>query len=335
MKRNLYLLLSAALLLLSACKQEKPQTVAGDATEITTNSAVISGESHPVTSQEPGFLVHGIRYSRKPDMTDYFVVEGGVLLFGPKFTVKLENLRDNTTYYYCPYVEDIDNNTSITGAVKSFKTLAEVHEIIDLGLSVKWRNRNVGAEKAEDSGDYFAWAVNRPYYRNGEAQSQSPNWEYNRKGGYDLTSYPFANTAEEKLTKYCTDADYGPLDGIDTIEKADDPAFFALGQDWRVPIRQEWDELLSECDWEWDRFRKGYVVKSRREGYKNDELFLPAAGGREGTSLVEQGNCAFYWTASLNSDFPFNAWHLYFDSDGREIHNFDRCYGCSVRPVCK
>ena len=327
-------MLCAAIVMLSACKQEEEEAVAGDATEITTCSAVISGESHPKTSQELGFLAHGIRYSRKADMTDYFEVDGGILLFGPKFTVTIEGLRDNTTYYYCPYIIDSENETVILGKVKSFKTLPDVHEIIDLGLSVRWRNRNVGAERPEDYGDYFAWAVPRPYYRNGESQSQSPNWEYKKNTGYDLVSYPFSNIAEQKVTKYCTGADYGPLDGLDTIELPDDPAFFELGQDWRVPTKEEWEELISECDWKWDRARKGYVIKSRRDGYKEDELFLPTAGGREGTTLVEVGTCAFYWTATLNSDFPFNAWHLYFDSDGKEIHNFDRCYGCTVRPVC-
>lgn len=31
------------------------------------------------------------------------------------------------------------------------------YEFIDLGLSVKWANMNVGADKVEDAGKYFAW----------------------------------------------------------------------------------------------------------------------------------------------------------------------------------
>ena len=39
---------------------------------------------------------------------------------------------------------------SMTGTING-------HEWIDLGLSVKWATCNVGAEKPEDYGDYFAW----------------------------------------------------------------------------------------------------------------------------------------------------------------------------------
>jgi uncharacterized protein YjdB len=34
--------------------------------------------------------------------------------------------------------------------------------IVDLGLSVKWATCNVGAEKPEDYGDYFAWGETKP-----------------------------------------------------------------------------------------------------------------------------------------------------------------------------
>ena len=31
------------------------------------------------------------------------------------------------------------------------------HEYVDLGLSVKWATRNIGAKSPEDYGRYFAW----------------------------------------------------------------------------------------------------------------------------------------------------------------------------------
>ena len=31
------------------------------------------------------------------------------------------------------------------------------YEYVDLGLSVKWATCNVGADKPEDYGDFFAW----------------------------------------------------------------------------------------------------------------------------------------------------------------------------------
>lgn len=36
------------------------------------------------------------------------------------------------------------------------------HEYVDLGLSVKWATCNIGAEKPEDYGAYFAWGETTP-----------------------------------------------------------------------------------------------------------------------------------------------------------------------------
>ena len=35
-------------------------------------------------------------------------------------------------------------------------------EAVDLGLSVKWANMNVGAKKASGFGTYFAWGETKP-----------------------------------------------------------------------------------------------------------------------------------------------------------------------------
>nr|MBP3680782.1 hypothetical protein [Clostridia bacterium] len=41
-----------------------------------------------------------------------------------------------------------------------------LYEFVDLGLSVKWASCNVGAEKPEDFGLYFAWGETEGYTRN-------------------------------------------------------------------------------------------------------------------------------------------------------------------------
>ena len=38
----------------------------------------------------------------------------------------------------------------------------DVQEAVDLGLSVKWATKNVGASSPSDYGDYFAWGETRP-----------------------------------------------------------------------------------------------------------------------------------------------------------------------------
>lgn len=63
---------------------------------------------------------------------------------------------------------------------------------IDLGLpsGTLWADRNVGADKAEATGDFFAWGETEP------------------KSNYDWSTYTWG-TAMNQLTKYCDDGDYG------------------------------------------------------------------------------------------------------------------------------
>ena len=67
----------------------------------------------------------------------------------------------------------------------------EEHEYVDLGLSVKWATCNVGAEKPEDYGDYFAWGETKP------------------KTQYDWSTYKYCKGTKKTLTKYCWIKKYG------------------------------------------------------------------------------------------------------------------------------
>lgn len=62
-------------------------------------------------------------------------------------------------------------------------------------------------------------------------------------------------------------------------------------------------------------------------------IFLPAAGNRNGTSLNNQGSNGYYWSSSLNSDNPNNAWNLNFNSSNVNVNNNNRYNGYSVRAV--
>ena len=83
-------------------------------------------------------------------------------------TSVIANLNTNTTYYYRPYVkyrydeyEEKDSTARtycvVYGDVKTFKTpaLNLAKGEVDLGLSVKWSDKNVGASNPEDNGYYF------------------------------------------------------------------------------------------------------------------------------------------------------------------------------------
>ena len=73
---------------------------------------------------------------------------------------------------------------SITFAESKAVTPTVTHEYVDLGLSVKWATCNVGAEKPEDYGDYFAWGETEP------------------KTDYSWSTYKFTTDVGSTMTKY-------------------------------------------------------------------------------------------------------------------------------------
>ena len=54
----------------------------------------------------------------------------------------------------------------------------------------------------------------------------------------------------------------------------------------------------------------------------------------EGT-LNNAGSNGNYWSSSLNTDNPNNAYNVNFNSDNVDWNNNNRYYGLTVRPVCK
>ncbi len=195
------------------------------------------------------------------------------------------------------------------------------HEYVDLGLSsgTLWATCNVGANSPEEFGDYFAWG------------------EISPKNNYTWSTYKYCNGDEYSLTKYCTDSEYGVVDNKTTLELSDDAAHVNWGGSWRMPTRDEIKELVNECMWIWTEKIdvNGYAVNGYRVVGPNDRsIFLPAAGGRDGSSLINAGASGYSWSSSLYEGDPHDAYGLYFYLDYHDWSYYYRCCGLSVRPVC-
>ena len=191
---------------------------------------------------------------------------------------------------------------------------------VDLGLSVKWANANLGASSLEDYGDYYAWG------------------EIETKENYSWETYKWCNGSYDTLTKYNTNSSYGTVDNKTVIDPEDDVAHVKLGGSWRMPTDEEWTELMTKCTWTWvSHYRytrvSGISVTSKVEGYWGNSIFLPAAGYRYDTSLHDVGSNGNYWSSSLFTDGPYYAWYVYFNSGDVSGYIDYRCYGFSVRPV--
>ena len=199
-----------------------------------------------------------------------------------------------------------DGSTSVSG-------VSEGHAYVDLGLSVKWATMNVGADSPEDYGDYFAWGETQP------------------KDVYNWDTYKWYDGNSGTQTKYCTDSDYGTVDNKTILELSDDAANANWGGSWRMPTKEDQEELYTQCSWTWGQKNgvSGYTVT----GPNGNSIFLPAAGFRYTSHLSKAGSSGFYWSSSLATGLSNNAFDLSFGSSIVVSDCYYRDYGRSVRPV--
>jgi hypothetical protein len=196
-----------------------------------------------------------------------------------------------------------------------FEVQISKYEAVDLGLSVKWATCNVGAERPEDYGDYFAWGEVKP------------------KGNYDWSAYKYCKGARETLTKYCTSSTYGIVDNKIVLDPEDDVATVNWGGAWRMPTKAEYDELRNNCTWKWTRQNgvNGYKVL----GPNGNSIFLPTAGYMiDGSILLSAGRYGSYMLSSLHANKSDFAYCMSFFSDILIQGQLSRENGQTVRPVC-
>ena len=223
------------------------------------------------------------------------------------------------------------NSTDICIIITSM-TVQHLPAAIDLGLpsGVKWASFNLGASAPEEYGDYFAWGDPEPYY-----SSQDPlTWKDGKEAGYIWSSYKWCMGSETTITKYCTNTPYesygynGFTDSKTVIDLEDDAASVNLGDKWRMPTIDEFDELRKKCSWEWTQVNG---INGRKvTGPNGNSIFLPAADYRLGTYLCSGG---FYWSSSLLLGLPDRAYCIGFGSGGVNWNGNPRYYGFTVRPV--
>ena len=195
-------------------------------------------------------------------------------------------------------------------------------QAVDLGLSVKWANMNVGATNPEGYGNYYAW---------GETVTKAT---YDWSTYFDTKSW---STYSDLKDSGCTFTKYNNYGGKTVLDPEDDAAHVNWGGSWRMPTKAEWQELYDNCTWTWTTQNgiNGYKVTSNKEGYTDKFIFLPAAGQRDGSGLNYVGSYGFYWSSSLFEASSDCAWDLNVSFYGHNLsgYTYRRYYGHSVRPV--
>lgn len=211
---------------------------------------------------------------------------------------------------------------------------AAVPEKVDLGLpsGLKWASFNLGATAPEEYGDYFAWGETQPYY----LSQDPPVWKETKEEGYYWPSYKWCQASGEALTKYCNKSNFGYNGYTDyrmILEPADDAARVNLGENWRMPTDEEWEELLNGCTSSWTTINgvNGYRFTSNSNG---NSIFLPAASIYNGIYLSSVGSIGNYWSSSLYDFYPDRAWCVsFFSSNVYRSPNYFRNFGLPIRPV--
>lgn len=248
---------------------------------------------------------------------------------------RVATVKDGLVTAIAPGTAVIIAQAGYTEAYCSIKVVTPfVIQAIDLGLSVKWGQANLGATSTRDTGDFYAWAEIEPYYTEGHRYDESFTsiWK-GVKYGYNWSSYQWSKDEETKLLKYCPEnkADYwggtGPPDNELTILPADDAARAVLGDSWRIPTKEEWNELINNCSWQTGS--DGCLVTAPN----GNQIYLPSTGYRAWTNY-EQG-WTLYWTSSLNAELPAYAYFVSSNGDRAYVgsYGFWRYCGMAIRPV--
>ena len=188
------------------------------------------------------------------------------------------------------------------------------HECVDLGLSIRWATCNIGAYSPEEFGGYYAWG------------------ETEEKNNYIWENYKWCKGSYKSFTKYCTNSSYGTIDNKMFLDTEDDVAHAKWGGGWRMPTENEINELIKKCTWKWTTLNgiNGYFIV----GPNGNNIFLPAAGMREGENVYHQGIIGLYWSATLIEKSNPDAYYLDFEEGNHgQYYVTDRSWGLPVRPV--
>lgn len=190
----------------------------------------------------------------------------------------------------------------------------EGHDYVDLGLSVKWATCNISALKNEPAniGQYFSWGVttHQTYF----SWADYIYWTDINGDGY--FSYEELTDIGKEIsgTKY-------------------DVASKRWGGGWRMPTKDEMEELITKC--KITVTTRDDTFGFKLQGPNGNCIFLPAAGywrQREIQSL----NSGHYWTSTRCPDPDDDrAWYGSIGKNGYgRIYWSERKNGLPVRAVC-
>ena len=237
---------------------------------------------------------------------------------GKSFTLTATILPENATYNTATWESSKPDVASVTNGVVKGHSVGEciitakagtesdeckvkvVKPVpagaVDLGCSVYWRTRNIGATKESDSGEFYAWGEREP--KSSYLRDSYLNWS---DGSYVYTTF----------------------DNFHTY----DTAKAQTGGEWRMPTKAEVEELISKCSVRESTVNGNvcYIVSSKA----NSDIYivLPKCG-------VSNSESTYYWCSTFGSYSPDAMLLTKTGSTPKlVVSSYDGWSGLPIRPV--
>ncbi len=244
------------------------------------------------------------------------------------WTSSLSEYQDNYAQAFVGWgiTDDYRSRGCLIRPVLPSQVYRQPHDYVDLGLkdengqTLYWATCNVGADKPEEYGLYFAWGETTGYTSD-EKDGRSFDWP----------SYLLAKDhweCSEYGDVYNSDGNY---DGRRVLSLEDDAAHVNWGGNWRMPTKSERDALFAQCSWTWTSLNgvNGYRVVAPN----GNSIFLPAAGYYFWEKYGGANGIGVYWSSVCMTNHAyglgFTSRHL-----GGDLEYYTRCWGLPVRAVC-
>lgn len=296
-----------------------------NAEDVTSHSATISGYVAPEAVTPFGTKVSNEVFIVLWEYDNYetrvykSVVDGD----GGKVSFNFSDLKPDTKYVHKVIFYDKEWGYSRESALNFFWTSAEEDSVwVDLGLSVLWADRNVGAKSPEECGGYYAW---------GEIEEkQIYAYETYRYATYELL-WPGEGDIPDRWVWMVRDMNKNICGSMYDV------ANVVWGDGARMPTHEEILELFDKCCL--DASREGLELYSEET---DNSIYLPYAGMKwDGDQSYYEEGC-FLWSGtpeeSCGDEYVLPmAFDYYIDVRG--LHSFSRysslcpAIGVPVRPV--
>ena len=196
-------------------------------------------------------------------------------------------------------------------------------EYVDLALPSKtmWATCNVGADKPEDEGLLFQFGRVDGYKYSDKNNKFRTNVQ-NLEDGSSSEYIPLTTTGKIYKTN-------------ELLDLADDAAHVNMGGKWRMPTKDELEELFNNTTHKVETLNgvKGMIFTSK---INDKRLFIPFAGYWYNGSFYAIGSDAYMWSSRVHSSIVYRVTRLSLDFNGDvDVIYADRTCAFSVRGVFK